>query len=60
MQKVCILLTAGKILIAEPNRKIAVPFFEQLKSEGFEYTIDFEEVEQGSKPIIVSIYLIRN
>lgn len=48
----------GQILIAEPNRKIAVPFFEMLKNKGYEYTIDFEKVDQGGKTIIVSVYLM--
>ncbi|MEJ2546067.1 MAG: hypothetical protein P8Y99_18545 [Calditrichaceae bacterium] len=48
----------GQILIAEPNREIAVPFFEMLKNKGYEYTNDFEKVDQGGKTIIVSVYLM--
>ena len=49
----------GYIIIAEPNRKIAIPFFEKLKNYGYQYTIHFEDVDQNGKTIIVSIYLIR-
>lgn len=48
----------GRIIIAEPNRKIAVSFFEKLKSYGYQYTIHFEEVNQAGKVIIISVYLI--
>lgn len=49
----------GYIIIAEPNRKIAIPFFTKLKSYGYQYTIHFEEVDQNSKIILVSIYSIQ-
>jgi len=49
----------GHIIIAEPNRKIAVPFFTKLKSYGYRYAIHYEEVDQGGKMIIISIYLIQ-
>lgn len=49
----------GHIIIAEPNRKIAVPFFKQLKNHGYQYTIHFEEVSQLNQTIVISIYLIR-
>lgn len=48
----------GLIIVAEPNRKIAVSFFEKLKAYGYSYSIQFEEVDQDGKVIIVSIYLI--
>ncbi|MBN1407740.1 MAG: hypothetical protein JW956_08125, partial [Calditrichaceae bacterium] len=49
----------GYGIVAEPNRKIAIPFFEKLKNYGYRYTIHFEKVEQGGKTIIISIYLIQ-
>ncbi len=49
----------GHIIIAEPNRKMAITFFEKLKSYGYQYTIHFEQVDQNGKVIIVSIYLIQ-
>jgi ETFB lysine methyltransferase len=48
----------GLAIIAEPNRKIAIPFFKMLKNMGFRYTIQFEDVLQGEQTIVVSIYLI--
>jgi len=46
------------IILAEPNRKIAIPFFNMLKERGYRYTIHFEEVIQDNRTIVVSIYLI--
>ena len=48
----------GLIIVAEPNRKIATSFFEKLRTYGYKYSIQFEEVDQDGKAIIVSIYII--
>ena len=48
----------GCVIIAEPNRKIALSFFEKLKNVGYQYEIQFEEVDQDRKNIIVSVYRI--
>jgi len=49
---------SGRIIIAEPNRKIAVSFFDKIKENAYNYSIQFEKVDQDGKAIIVSIYLI--
>jgi len=52
------LTSNGKIILAEPNRNIAIPFFTRLKEFGYHYTVFFEEVKQDKQTILVSIYLI--
>ena len=49
----------GKILLAEPGRPIAVPFFELLAKENFSFKSSIEWVEQDHRDIRVSIYQIQ-
>lgn len=48
----------GQIIVAEPNRSVAIPFFDVLKEYGYNYSIQFEEVDQDGKTIVISIYII--
>jgi len=49
----------GKILLAEPGRSIAVPFFELLVKEKFSFKSSVEWVEQDGHDIKVTIYQIQ-
>lgn len=49
----------GMIILAEPNRTIARDFFLQLKECNYTFTVQFVEILQNDKKIVVSIYLIR-
>lgn len=52
-------LTAdGLIILAEPNRNIAVKFFKRLLDSGFKYEQTDEYVDQSQARIRVSIYLV--
>jgi ETFB lysine methyltransferase len=48
----------GRVILAEPNRKIAGTFFGKLAIAGFDYTCTDKFVVQGGKTIKVSIYEI--
>jgi len=48
----------GKIILAEPNRKIAGTFFGKLALAGFDFSSTDKFVEQGGKTIKVTIYEI--
>jgi ETFB lysine methyltransferase len=48
----------GVIYLAEPNRLIAVPFFESLTARGFRYTRHSSAVDLHSRTIEISIYQI--
>jgi len=49
----------GCILLAEPNRLIAVPFFEALAARGFRYTRGSRFAELHGRRVEISLYEIR-
>jgi predicted nicotinamide N-methyase len=49
----------GRILLAEPNRLIAVPFFEALTVRGFRYTRGSRFAELHGRRVEISLYEIR-
>lgn len=52
------LADGGKIVLAEPNRKIAAAFFGRLALSGFDFNSSDKFVVQGTKTIKVTIYEI--
>jgi len=54
-----LLAPAGKILLSEPNRAVARPFFKLLRAEGFDYRRIEIKVPFQEKNVFVSIYEIR-
>ncbi len=49
----------GLVLLAEPNRLIAVPFFEALTARGFRYTRSSRFAELHGRRVEISLYEIR-
>lgn len=52
------LAPGGTIYLAEPNRLIAVPFFDALTARGFRYTRRSSAVDLHSRTVEISIYQI--
>ncbi len=53
-----LLAPGGEIWLSEPNRPIAVDFFELLKKEGFEWEKFTETVEFEQRKVDISVYRI--
>ncbi len=54
-----LLRPGGTIILAEPNRVIARPFFRQLEENGFIFGSTCETVLQDGKKVAVAIYTIK-
>lgn len=50
--------TDGSILLAEPNRMIAIPFFEALVTRGFQYRRYARDVRLHGREVEISVYEI--
>ena len=48
----------GCILLAEPNRMIAVPFFEEMEARGFRYERTSHETQLHGRMVEISVYRI--
>lgn len=53
-----ILTDDGSIYLAEPNRMIAIPFFEELTNRGFRYERHSRDTELHGRKVEISVYVI--
>ncbi|MCB2204934.1 hypothetical protein KQI65_09295 [bacterium] len=51
-----VLTEDGRVLLAEPNRMIAVPFFEELTSRGFHYSRKSHQTSLHGRDVEISVY----